>query len=210
MSKAHGIFTISPSDQRHFHSLYGENTHYIPAFHQAESVTNQISKGKYILYHGDLRISDNIKAVLFLINTYKRSDFKFLIASSHKEKMILRKVKKYRNIGYKRISNQEELQDLFTRAHINTLITFQKTGIKLKLLNSLYQGKFIIANTKMIEDTGLESLCELANTKEEILRKTKLLFSKEFLKSDLKQRQEVLADFNPTTSAKKMIAVMFK
>ena len=44
-------------------------------------------------------------------------------------------------------------------AHINLLFTFQSTGIKLKLLNSLYRGRFVLVNHKMVNNTGLERLC---------------------------------------------------
>ena len=59
---------------------------------------------------------------------------------------------------FQSLSNQKDLDRLFENAHINVLPTFQNTGIKLKLLNTLYQGKFVIANDDMIDHTGLESL----------------------------------------------------
>jgi hypothetical protein len=89
------------------------------------------------------------------------------------------------------------------------LPTFQKTGIKLKLLNTLYQGKFIIANSFMVEDTGLESLCELANTKDEFLTATIELFKKEFTNDIIDERMRVLDNFNPKKGAQKIIDIIF-
>ena len=160
---------------------------YIRAFHQTKTIENHTKKGDYILYHGDLRVSDNVKAALFLIDVYKNSNYKFIIASSSINKLIIEEINKYKNIEFNDIPNQKFLEELFSKAHINTLLTFQKTGIKLKLLNSLYQGKFIIANDKMIDDTGLESLCELANTKEDILQKTKSLFALDFTENEIEK-----------------------
>ncbi|MDG1040003.1 MAG: hypothetical protein P8H13_05435 [Polaribacter sp.] len=207
--KADGIFSISAFEQKYFLSKYGKKCNYIPAFHKANFSKNTLNRGDYILYHGDLRISDNIKSALYLIDIYKNSSFKLLIASNDNS-FIKNEVKKHKNIEFKRIKNQEELKNLFESAHINTLITFQKTGIKLKLLNAMYQGKFIIANTEMIADTGLENLCEMANTKEEILQKTELLFSRDFCESELKKRKKKLNGFNPEASAKRMIEIIFK
>lgn len=209
IQKVTGVFTISPFEQEYFSSNYKNKCVYIPAFHKVNLTENHTKKGNFILYHGDLRISDNIKAALFLIDVYKDSSYKLVIASSDKSSVI-KEIDKHQNIDFKYIKNQEELEILFKKAHINTLITFQKTGIKLKLLNSLYQGKFIIGNSKMIADTGLENLCELANTKEEILQKTAFLFSKEFSKSEVERRKEKLKSFNPNNSAKKMIEIIFK
>jgi len=209
LNKVDGIFSISPYEQEYFALTYGEKCTYIPVFHKAKHIENQETKGDFILFHGDLRISDNIKAALFLIDVYKNSSYKLVIASGNNSSIIA-ETERYQNIFFETINTQEKLEILFKKAHINTLVTFQKTGIKLKLLNALYQSKFIIANTKMIADTGLENLCELANTKAQILQKTKLLFSKEFSKSETEKRREKLTSFSPSQSAKKITSIIFK
>jgi hypothetical protein len=209
LKKATGVFSISEFEQKYFYKKYGEKCNYIPAFHDAKHIENHSKKGNFILYHGDLRISDNIKAALFLIDTYKNSSYELVIASSNNSSIIT-EINKYQNISFESINNQKELEILFSKAHINTLITFQKTGIKLKLLNALYQGKFIIANTKMIADTGLENLCELANTKEQILQKTAFLFSRDFSKTEIEKRKEQLKLFSPSQSAQKIKDIIFK
>ena len=204
-----GIFSISPSEQKYFLTHFGKKSTYIPAFHHDKQIKIHKNNNNYILYHGDLRISDNIKAAKFLINVYKNSPYQLVIASSDFSS-IEKLADKHQNIIFSKINNQQELENLFKKAHVNTLITFQNTGIKLKLLNALYQGKFIIGNSEMILDTGLETLCELANTKEEILEKTNYLFTKEFSEIEIDNRRDILKSFNPTESAKKMIAVIFK
>ena len=209
LNKVAGVFSISPFEQEYFTSKYGKKCRYISAFHNAKYLENQETKGGFILFHGDLRISDNIKAALFLINVYKNSSFKLVIASSNKSS-IINEINKHKNISFETIDTKKELESLFREAHINTLVTFQKTGIKLKLLNALYQGKFIIANTKMIADTGLENLCELANTKEQMLQKTRFLFSKEFSETEIEKRKEQLKSFSPSLSAKKIKNIIFK
>ncbi|MDP4704524.1 MAG: hypothetical protein NWS05_05665 [Polaribacter sp.] len=211
LEKATGIFSISPFEQHYFFKKYGEKSTYIPVFF--ESTKNNFLDAncpKFILYHGDLRVSDNVKAALFLIEIYKNSEYQLVIASSCEHQKVVAKIKKHSNISFKNIPNQNDLEILLSKAHINTLVTFQKTGIKLKLLNTLFKGKFIIANLKMVEETGLEDLCEIADTKEEILSKTAFLFRKEVSTLDFENRFEKLATFNPTESAKKMIEVIFK
>jgi hypothetical protein len=61
----------------------------------------------------------------------------------------------------------------------------------------------------MIEDTGLESLCELANTKEEFLTMTVALFKKEFTSNIVDERMRVLDNFNPKKGAQKIIDIIF-
>ena len=208
LSKVNGIFTISPFEQNYFSKQY-KKSYYIPAFHESIAIKNNKKRGDFILYHGDLRVSDNIKAALFLINVYKNTSYKLVIASSAKEKSILDKIRKYDNIFLGEIPTKEDLDILFNKAHINTLISFQKTGIKLKLLNTLYKGKHIIANSEMIEDTGLEDLCNLANSRNEILEKTALLFKEEFSDIELQKRAKKLEPFNPIKSAEKIVDIIF-
>ena len=61
----------------------------------------------------------------------------------------------------------------------------------------------------MVDDTGLESLCEKANTKEEFLTKTKELLDKTFDPKIVETRKKILHNFSPIESAKKIIEVIF-
>jgi hypothetical protein len=99
---------------------------------------------------------------------------------------------------------------LFENAHINALPTFQNTGIKLKLLSTLRQGKFVIANDYMVNETGLETLCEKANTKAEFLSKTANLFKQDFEVSFVEDRKKLLESFDSKNNAKKIINLIFK
>jgi hypothetical protein len=210
LKKTTGIFSISPFEQAYFSKKYGKKAEYIPVFHSAKKGIFTEEKGDFILYHGDLRISDNVRAALFLIDAYKETPYQFLVASSCKNKAVLKQIKKHQNIGFKEIPNQESLDILFQKAQVNTLFTFQKTGIKLKLLHTLYQGRHVISNSAMIEDTGLEALCELANTKKHLLEKTAQLFEQLFSNEQMTARQEKLLGFNPEENAKRITSIIFK
>lgn len=210
ITKAHGIFSISKLEQKYFLKNYGENATYIPAFHDNSFQSHKNSKGTYILWHGDLRVCDNIKAVLFLIDIYSNTKFTFKIASSTTPSSIIKALKRVKNIQFIKLNSNDMLNDLLKNAHINILYTYQNTGIKLKLLNALYKGKFVIGNNHLIKDTGLESICELANTKDEFLQKTNILFQQEFTFKISEQRKALLENFNPTKAAKKIVSTIFK
>ena len=204
-----GVFPISPLEQTYFSNKYGEKCTYIPAFHEDQIHTTHDKRGAFILYHGNILVSENVKAALFLINVYKNSSYPLVIASSYFNDEINKEILKYDNITFQSLSNQKDLDRLFENAHINVLPTFQNTGIKLKLLNTLYQGKFVIANDDMIDHTGLESLCEKANTQEEFLQKTEELLQRDFSQDILKKRKKVLQNFSPKESAKKLVEQLF-
>ncbi len=205
-----GVFTISPHEQEYFQEKYGDKCTYIPAFHDVEIHTKHSKKEECLLYHGNISVSENVKAALFLIDIYKDSNYRLIIASSYQNEEVSKEISKYHNIKFHHLINDDDLNRLFEKAHINVLPTFQKTGIKLKLLNTLYQGKFVIANDFMADDTGLESLCEKANTKDEFLQKTKEILEIDFVPSILEERKKILQNFSPTESAKKIVDAIFK
>lgn len=209
LKKANGVFTISPFEQDYFLRKIGQNSHYIPAFHNPKPKQSLGKKGTCILYHGNIGVSENVKAVEFLIDTYKNTEYQLVISSSFENTSLSKEIGTHDNISFVKIKSDADLTRLFTEAHIHVLPTFQKTGIKLKLLNTLYQGRFIIANDFMIEDTGLESLCERANTPKEFLEKTSYLYSQDFTEQMMKKRQEVLESFSPEKSAKKLVQIIF-
>ena len=205
-----GVFSISPLEQEYFLKKYGEKCEYIPAFHDTTIHTSLTKHGDFILYHGNILVSENVKAAMFLIDAYKNSEYQLVIASSYFNDDVSKEILKYDNIVFHSLVRDNDLERLFQNAHINVLPTFQNTGIKLKLLNTLYQGKFVIANDFMIDNTGLESLCEKANTPKEFLQKTKELFKQEFNQEIRTRRENVLSNFSPEMSAKKMIDIIFK
>ena len=209
-NKTQGVFSISRIEQDYFKKKYGDKCVYIPAFHDTKKHTSLKKRGDFILYHGNLLVSENVKAALFLIDTYKDSNYQLVIASSYVNKEITASISKCKNIGFYHLIEEIDLYKLFEKAHINVLPTFQNTGIKLKLLNTLYQGKFVIANDLMINQTGLDSLCEKATTKVEFLKITEELFQKDFEPSIEKERQKILKNFAPKESAKKIIDIMFQ
>lgn len=208
LNKVDYILTISPYEHNYFKSLFKEKTVYIPVFHQNKYVKIFNENGNKIIYHGDLRISDNIKVVNYLIDIFIDFPHDLIIASSFENKALLDRISRYTNIKFIKISSSQKMDELFNAAHINIILTFQKTGIKLKLINSLYQGRFIIANSEMIEDTGLENLCELANTKDEIRNKIISILKTDYNENIVKKRVSTLLDFNTEMSAKKIIELL--
>jgi hypothetical protein len=132
-----------------------------------------------------------------------------VIASSFKNDTILSEITKYEHIKYVNIKGQDHIIGLFDKAHINILPTFQKTGIKLKLINTLYNGRFCIVNTKMVEDTGLENVCEIAETKEEFIKKINEITAKDFTNKMTRQREKALNPFNIKTNAQKIIELLY-
>jgi hypothetical protein len=189
---ADAIATISPKDLEYFSKKYN-NSFWLPPFHSNREVSILQGAGSYLFYHGNLSVVENIKSVLFLIDIYKDTDIKLVIAGKNPVKQLKQIAKRYDNIDLVSNPTEKEMNKMISEAHINLLPTFQSTGIKLKLIESLYKGRFCIANDDMIKGTGLEKLCYVANSKEEFINVTNKLMNKSFSIEDVENRKNKLS-----------------
>lgn len=208
LDKANYILSISPLEHLYFSTKFPSKTKYIPAFHQHNFIKSSEGIGDYALYHGDLRVADNLKSCSFLIDVFSEIDYPLVIASSTINKKMSTRIKKHTNINFIDITNNNQLEELLNNAHINVLPTFQNTGIKLKLLNALYSGRFCIVNNEMILKTGLEDLCIIANTKKEFQEKIKEYSLINFKKEDIIKREKILKNLNTNTSALEILKLI--
>ena len=84
-----------------------------------------------------------------------------------------------------------------------------QSGIKLKLLNALFKGRHVIANSEMIEGTGVEQACQLANNPTEMKYQIYRLFHKEFTDDDIQLREGLLqTKFNNRINAEQLMRVL--
>ena len=209
LDKVDTILTISPSEHNYFRNRFIDKAAYIPVFHSNSKVKKLSKKGDFALYHGDLRVADNIKSAHFLIDIFKILDYDLVIASSFKNHIIKNEIANYKHMRSVEIENQHHMLDLFEKAHINVLPTFQKTGIKLKLINTLFNGRFCVVTTKMVEETGLEDLCEIGRTKEEFIQKVNSLIDKDYVDKAISEREKALNSFSNIENAQKIIDILF-
>ena len=99
---------------------------------------------------------------------------------------------------------------MIKNAQIQVLYTQQATGIKLKLLKSLYHGRHCIANHKILIGTELENLCHMVETPEEWFAKIKELENIPFSSEEIEIRKKTLAKFNCIDEAKKIIQLIYR
>lgn len=209
LKNASGIFAISPNDTKYFSSKY-ERVHYVTAFHPHETVTGKTGKGEYAFYHGNLSVGENNEAALYLVNKVFNDLGQQLIIAGSKPSDELKKIVRTKpNVALYNDLTHEQIQEYIADAHCNILPTFQSTGIKLKLLSALFAGRFCIVNKPMVENTGLETLCIIANSPEAMKENVKSVFEKEFTDRERKKREDILLrDFSNTENAKKILKVL--
>ena len=209
LHKVDKILTISPFENNYFSTKFIDKAIYLPVFHQNTEVRELSNKGNFALYNGDLRLADNVKSALFLIDIFRKIDYPLVLASSFKNDSIFNRIMEYANIEYVVIKDGNHITELLEKAQINVLPTFQKTGIKLKLINTLYNGRFCLVTNKMVEDTGLEGLCEIATTKEDFTKKINKLINKDYTNEITQQREKTLRPFKVEVNAQKIVKLLY-
>lgn len=207
LNKAQHILAISPNDTAYFSAHYRPETHFIPAFHPYQEVTAQPGKGRYALYHGNLSVAENVKAAFFLIRyVFSYSPVPLVIAGRNPHRMIKKAAQDFPHISIVPNPTDTEMQKLLHEAHIHVLPTFQDTGLKLKLLAAIYSGRYCLTNSLMVNNTGLEPLCEIADTPKEFIDGIEHLFSKTLLKKQISERKKILGKkFSLFFHAKKIL-----
>lgn len=186
------VLALSRFENDYVNSKF-HNSSYIPVFHGNEKVEIVEGFGKYAFYHGDLRTSDNRKVVKYLIEVFKDLDYKLVIASGSKEKMVRSLIGNAPNIEFVFLKDFEMLKQLLGEAHINLILSFQRSGTKLKLLNSLFRSRFCIINENIIDDEIVSDFCVKINSKEELISQINLLKSKPY--SDSEKKKTVLEEY---------------
>lgn len=202
---------LSMEDEKHFSSLYPAAIHKFTApFHPYSEVESKIGKGNYCLYHGNLSHPENIEAVLFLINeVFANTTLLFTITGKNPAKEIVDAAKQLSNCTLVGNPDDKTINDLINNAHIHVLPTFQASGMKLKLLYALFNGRHVLVNEKMLHGTGLSELCATANDavsfKTEIIR----LMETAFTLNDITKRDTNLAiNYNNKTNAERILTLL--
>lgn len=161
LSEADAILAISPKDHAHFAEHFRRSVH-VPAFHPSEKVDVPGGIGTYCLYHGALGVPENDRAALYLVReVFQGTGVKLVIAGSGASTELKREVAKAKNVELHEDIPTERIHQLVHDAQVNVLPTFQATGIKLKLLLCLFNGRHVVCNTPMVKGTGLEDLCHV-------------------------------------------------
>ncbi len=187
---ANYILGVSPQDVLYFKENQFSNVHYVSAFHPNESVEILEGKGNFILFHGDLSVKENASIALELVQKIFafKTHFKLIIAGRKPSDELISVVEQYPNIELKNDVSNEEMKWLIQNAHIHLLRAYQPAGMKLKLLNALYQGRFIIVNSPMVMNTGLDELCIIVEDLENVVSYLEQYMNKEFSELEIKNR----------------------
>ena len=202
------IYTcLSQSDVALFKQKYQlKNVHFIPGFIPWQNIKSKEGKGSYCLYHGNLSVAENIKAVEWLVHhIFSELQVPFIIAGKNPSHHLYQLVKNYKHIQIIPSPNEAVLNDLIQNAHIHVIPSFNQTGVKLKLLNVLFNGRFCVTNAAGIEGSGIAEGVLIANNAADFRNVIEQTFLKSFTEKDIVQRTFIEQLYDNKKNAEKLI-----
>jgi hypothetical protein len=198
LGHANLMLTVSREDNSYLTSKFKNiKVEYLPSFHRNDDIHIIPGKGDYILYQGKLSVVENSNAAEFLISkVIGGSDIKLVIAGLNPPDNLIRIAKKYDNVTLIPNPSEDKMIDLIRLAHINMMVTFQPTGLKLKILNALFNGRFCLVNEEMVIGTELRSISEIANTPSSLREKAGELMKRSFTEDMILERKQALMSWH--------------
>ena len=171
------------------------NITFLPVFIPWNKPTSQLGLGSFCLYHGNLSVNENEKAVEWLLtHVFNRLEIPFVIAGMNPSDRLKKLVYQYKHTCLVENPSEHEMDDLIKKAQVNILPSFNRTGVKLKLLNAIFNGRHCLVNKAGIIGSGIEPLCEMAETAADFTIKIKQLFYRDFTESMLQDRTKILKE----------------
>lgn len=194
VNDANLMVAVSTTDTEYLQQKFREKRiEFMPCFHSNDKITAQPGTGNFILYHGKLSVQENEKAALYLItHVFSKIKHTCVIAGMNPSKRLQKVASLYPNIKIEANPSNERMESLIHEAHIHMLITFQGTGLKLKLLNSLFAGRHTIVNKRMLAGSGLDPICHIADSPEEMIHSCNLLMLQPLESSQIELRKKYL------------------
>jgi hypothetical protein len=204
------VVPVSDTDFSYFSEKYN-NAIQIRPFHPFKNVESIPGSGNYIIYHGNLSIKENEAVVERLVrNVFSQVDIKFIIAGRGPSSNLINLVKRFPSIRIIPNPDNYTINDLIKNAHIQLMLSATTHGFKVKPLIAVFSGRHCVVNSNMIHGTGLEEICIVLNSEDELATRLKDLMDKEFTTEMIKKRKIFLSGiYNITENGKRLVDLIF-
>lgn len=185
-----------------------QHAHFIPCFLPWQKIRCKEGRSDYCLYHGNLAVAENEAAALWLMqNVFSRSAVPLVVAGNGASNRLVKATGKYANVTLINNPPPDELTALISDAHVHVLPSVNSTGVKLKLLNTLLNGRFCITNKNGVAGSKIEKGLAVKDSANEWIKGVDSLMQKDFSAKDIEDRGNVLALYNNHSNALKLSAL---
>ena len=147
------------------------------------------------LYHGNLSVPENEEAALWLLcKVSTKARIPFVIAGKKPSRRLQKLAGLCQHTCLVADPCETEMNDLVRKAHIHVLPCFNKsvTGIRLKLLHSLFEGRHCVVNEAIVAGTGLEGACHIGSNANAFASIITQLYHQPFTKEEIILRKRLL------------------
>lgn len=191
--------------------LDAKSVHYLPVFIKNEKVESKTGYGNYCIYHGNLSVSENHKIVLWLIqDVFNSLSIPFVIAGKNPSAELVNAIKNNKNICLEANPSEDNMIDLIQNAQINILPARNSAGIKIKLLNAVFNGRHCLVNSMAVSGTGVDEACDIAETASQFINAIERLYKLQFTEENILVRQKILVGrYNNPANARQLIRLLY-
>lgn len=206
------ILSVSQKDvDRYRKEMGATQIGLLPVFTPFEKVNSPEGIGYYCLYHGNLEVPENEKAALWLLEEVF-NDLKIpLVIAGRNPSSLLEKKAHYQNHTCL-VANPgwKEMQDMIGKAQLHLIPSFNETGIKLKLINTLFNGRHCITNEAAIAGSGVEACCHTGNNAAAFKSLISQLYHQPFAEEEIRLRKQLLeSQFNNRKNAEYLLTWLY-
>jgi Glycosyl transferases group 1 len=202
------VLTVSEKDATTYREEFGATrVDYLPVFTPFTEITATEGIGSFCLFHGNLSVAENEKAALWLLEeVFHELKVPFVVAGKNPSARLNRVAHAQMHTCLVANPGEKEMQDMIAKAQINIIPSFNHTGIKLKLLNALYNGRHCVVNEATVEGTGLASACHIGSNADALQQIVAQLFHHPFTEDEIVLRKSLLyPQFNNAENARRLI-----
>jgi hypothetical protein len=190
----------------------GKRIEFMASFHPNDEVVAMPGQSDFILYHGKLSVAENEQAALYLVRqVFSKLNCACVIAGMEPSARLKNAIAAYPHIRLEANPTEERMTALIREAQVHLLVTFQETGLKLKLLNSLFAGRHIVVNQAMLTGSGLAPLCHIAGTPDEMIAACTRLLEEPFTPEEIAgRRQYLIPAYSNKHQAERLIRILYE
>ena len=154
-------------------------------------------RGEYVLFHAGLHVDDNAISALELAKRMsQRPDITCIIAGKDPSDQLKASLETIENVQLIANPSMKEMHGLISNAQVILLYANHQAGFKVKLLESLARGRWVLANTKMVHGApGLRAGTSIEDDPIKWISKVDELWSLPFLDINESERVNLLKGY---------------
>jgi len=205
------VAALSENDARFYKNELYADAVYVPAFIPYKNVHYKNENGMYCLYHANLSVNENEEVVRWLLeNVFTNLPIPFVVAGRNPSPQLASLIESKEHACLVANPSESEMQDMIVKSQVNILPSFNNTGVKLKLINALFNGKHCLVNKAGVQGSGLEKLCSIAESPTAFKQEIKRLFDQSITPEQIAQRKEILNSlYNNEKNARLLMSLIW-